>query len=78
MGGRNTWGAVILSLRKAKGIAQRELGKMTARCHVSIGNIETGKNTATMNTLTKIADAFGMKASKIIGMAEDMAEGVDA
>lgn len=54
-------GECIRRAREAKGLSQRQLGKLTGLAHNHIGRIERGKYNVTVDTLAVIANALGVK-----------------
>ena len=58
---RKDVGESIRRAREAKGLSQRQLGKLTGLAHNHIGRIERGKYNVTVDTLAVIANALGVK-----------------
>ena len=55
--------STIAKTRKAKNISQQELSKMTGIIQADISRIENGKSNPTINVITRLADALGMKVT---------------
>lgn len=53
--------AQILSLRKTKGLSQRELAKRSHTSYTHISRLETGVNNPSVETLERVAEAMGMQ-----------------
>lgn len=62
---RQRIGARIAELRKAKGMSQLQLAEAAGLKQPNIARIEAGKYSTTLDVLTKIADALGVKVDFI-------------
>lgn len=60
----------LLRLRRAAGMSQEQLGLEAGVQRNFISLIETGQNQPTINTITRLARALGMKASELVAEAE--------
>ncbi len=67
-------GKVIRELRKKKGMSQEVLSGFAGieRSHLTM--IETGKKSANVETLWRIADALGLRMSQLMAMVEEAGE----
>ncbi len=67
-------GRVIRELRKKKGMSQEVLSGFAGieRSHLTM--IETGKKSANVETLWRIADALGLRMSQLMAMVEEAGE----
>lgn len=67
-------GIVIRRLRQNKGLSQDTLSGLAdiARTHLSM--IETGDKQPNLDTICKIADAFGIKSSELVSAFEKESE----
>jgi transcriptional regulator with XRE-family HTH domain len=63
-------GRVIFKLRMARGLSQEELAFRANITRKAMYNIETGKQSPTLETFMKIADALEMKSSEIMAEIE--------
>lgn len=64
------FGAALRRLRRAAGMSQEQLGLEAGVQRNFISLIETGQNQPTINTITRLARALGMKASELVAEAE--------
>ena len=53
----------VISLRREKHMTQNELAAKCSITQANISNLEKGNSKPTIDTLKKIADAFGMRLS---------------
>ena len=67
-------GRVIRSLRQRRGMSQEVLSGLAelSRSHLSM--IESGRKTANVETLWRIAGALGLRLSELIRLAEEAHE----
>ncbi|WP_020599874.1 helix-turn-helix domain-containing protein [Spirosoma panaciterrae] len=56
-------GQQIREARKAKGLTQKELGEKLGVSESTVNQYESGKQNLTVDTITKIAEALGVKFS---------------
>lgn len=70
-------GKVIRALRREKGLSQEVLSGLAgiARTHLSM--IENGTMKATIDTICKIAQAFDLRPSELLALAEERQENTD-
>lgn len=61
MNERERIGKRIAEIRKSKGLSQAKLAELTGIAPGNIARIETGKYSAGIDLLSKIADALGYK-----------------
>ena len=68
---RKAFGIVISRLRFEKGLTQEEASGLAdiARSHLVM--LENGRKTAKLDTLWRIANAYGIKASELVRLVED-------
>lgn len=64
------FGAALRRLRRAAGMSQEQLGLEAGVQRNFTSLIETGQNQPTINTITRLARALGMKASELVAEAE--------
>jgi transcriptional regulator with XRE-family HTH domain len=60
------FGAALRRLRRAAGMSQEQLGLEAGVQRNFISLIETGQNQPTINTITRLARALGLKASELV------------
>ena len=73
----DTLSLVISGMRKSLGLKQTELTEMSGIAQSSISRIEKGKtDSASLDTIYGISEAFGLKLSEFIGLVEEIAEEV--
>jgi transcriptional regulator with XRE-family HTH domain len=65
-------GLAIVQLRKEQGISQYNLALKANITFRYLSDIENGKRNLSLNILEKIANALGVKVSKILEMVENM------
>ncbi len=65
-------GLAIVQLRKEQGISQYNLAIKANITFRYLSDIENGKRNLSLNILEKIANALGVKVSKILEMVEKM------
>jgi len=65
-------GSTIRKLRTERKKTQDELSGLAGIARSHLAAIESGKNSPTVETLWKIADALNIKPSMILKMVEDM------
>ena len=65
-------GLAIVQLRKEQGISQYNLAIKANITFRYLSDIENGKRNLSLNILEKIANALGVKVSKILEMVENM------
>ena len=63
-------GIVLRKLRLAAGMSQEKLGLESGVQRNFISLIETGQNQPTVTTLFRLADALGIKASRLVADTE--------
>lgn len=66
------FGQVLRKHRLAAGLSQEQLGLESGVQRNFISLIETGQNQPTITTLFKLAQALGIKASKIVAESEKL------
>ena len=74
-------GKVIKALRRKKGLTQDVLSGLAGIGRSHLAMIESGEKNANVDTLWRIADALGIRLSKLIAMVEtelNGAEGIQA
>lgn len=64
-------GRRLLVLRKNKDITQEELGRQIGVGKTTISNYETGYSSPDSDTLTKLADIFGVSTDYLLGRTEE-------
>lgn len=64
------FGAALRRLRRAAGLTQEQLGLESGVQRNFISLIENGQNQPTINTISRLARALGMKASQLVAEAE--------
>lgn len=64
------FGAALRRVRLAAGMTQEQLGLESGVQRNFISLIETGQNQPTINTISRLARALGMKASQLVAEAE--------
>lgn len=75
MGGKQTFhelpfGVALRRVRRAAGLSQEQLGLEAGVQRNFISLVETGQNQPTINTISRLARALGMKASELVAEAE--------
>ena len=65
-------GLAIVQLRKEQGISQYNLAIKANITFRYLSDIENGKRNLSLNILEKIANALGVKVSKILEFVENM------
>ena len=65
-------GKRIRSLRKSKGLTQQELGERADINHKFLGEIERGRQNATVGTLVKIADALSIDIIEVFRISHEI------
>ena len=66
-------GQALRSIRLADGLSQEQLGLESGVQRNFISLIETGQNQPTITTIFKLAGALDVKPSKLVAMAEKLA-----
>lgn len=64
------FGAALRRLRRAAGLTQEQLGLESGVQRNFISLIENGQNQPTINTISRLARALGIKASQLVAEAE--------
>ncbi len=64
------FGAALRRVRLAAGLTQEQLGLESGVQRNFISLIELGQNVPTINTISRLARALGMKASELVAEAE--------
>lgn len=67
-------GRVIRGLRKKRGMSQEVLSGFAGIERSHLAMIETGKKSANVETLWRIADALGLRMSQLMAMVEEAGE----
>lgn len=65
------FGIVISRLRFEKGLTQEEASGLAGISRSHLVMLENGRKNVRLDTLWRIADAYGVKASELIRMVED-------
>lgn len=68
-------GEVIRAERKRVGWSQEELADQTGLNRAYVSDLENGRRTPNLDTLARLANAFGMKLSKLLVAAETRERG---
>lgn len=68
------FGQVLRKHRLAAGMSQEQLGLESGVQRNFISLIETGQNQPTITTIFKLANAMGIKASKLVSESEKLME----
>ena len=63
-------GAVITELRTARRWSQSELGKRSSSSKKFISRVERGRQSPTLPFLVRVAQAFGIRTSRLLALAE--------
>lgn len=58
----------LAELRRAQGITQEALSRMSGVSRVTIARLETQKRSPTLRTLEKLAKALGVTVADIVGV----------
>ena len=58
--------AKLADIRKAKGLSQRRLAKLSGVGHITIARIETGGCDPRLSTVQALAKALEVKISKLV------------
>jgi transcriptional regulator with XRE-family HTH domain len=66
-----TIGPTIKRLRKERKLSSEALGKIAYVSGATIRGIETGKSAGTLNTVSALAKAFGLRTSELVRLAEE-------
>ena len=72
-----TIGLVISRLRIQKGLTQETLSGLSGISRSHLIMLETGRKTARLDTLWRIAEALGIKPSELLRLAENLARDDD-
>lgn len=64
------FGVALRRLRRAAGLTQEQLGLESGVQRNFISLIENGQNQPTINTISRLARALGIKASQLVAEAE--------
>ncbi len=64
------FGIVISRLRVQKQLSQEEVSALSGIARSHLVMLENGRKTAKLDTLWRIADALGIKASELISLVE--------
>jgi transcriptional regulator with XRE-family HTH domain len=64
-------GAAMRSARKERGYSQEAFAHRAGLARANYGAIERGEFNVTVDTIAKIANAFGVSLSELCGRAED-------
>ena len=68
----NNIGENIKTIRKTKGLTQKQLGQLLGVSQAAIGQFKSGKSNLTIDTIKKIADALGVTEWHIMyGMIDE-------
>ena len=70
-----TIGTVLRALRVKKGLSQEQLGFKAGLHRTYVSQLERGLKSPSLNSLGKIAKVLGVKASKIMALAEEGTSG---
>lgn len=65
-------GAVVTELRTSKKWSQRDLGEQIGHTEYYISRIEKGTQSAPLDVIVNIAQAFGLRGSQLLAKAEKM------
>ena len=60
-------GSNIRSIRKQKGLTQKQLGEILGVSQAAVGQFENNKSVPQVKTLEKIANALGVPTSQLLG-----------
>ena len=69
---QEAFGQVLRRYRLAAGLSQEQLGLESGVQRNFISLIETGQNQPTITTIFKLAQAMGIKASKLVAESEKL------
>lgn len=67
--------AAVRALRDARGWTQPQLAERSKLDQPSISRVERGQQGIKLDTLARVADAFGMRLAELLGVAEDVPDG---
>ncbi|MGX8707013.1 MAG: helix-turn-helix domain-containing protein [bacterium] len=67
-------GRTIRELRRRQGMTQEVLSGLAAISRSHLAEIETGRDSANVETLWKIADALGIRLSELVRLMEEAME----
>lgn len=65
-------GAVITELRTSKKWSQRDLGEKIGHTEYYVSRIEKGTQSAPLDVIVNLAQAFGLRGSQLLARAEKM------
>jgi transcriptional regulator with XRE-family HTH domain len=65
-------GAVVTELRTEKKWSQRDLGDQIGHTEYYVSRIEKGTQSAPLDVIVKIAQAFGLRGSQLLAKAEKL------
>ncbi len=68
------FGIVIGRLRVQRGITQEVLSGLAGIARSHLADLENGRKTVRLDTLWRIADALGLKPSRLLALVEKEAE----
>lgn len=63
-------GAAITELRTSQKWSQRDLGEQIGHTEYYVSRIEKGTQSATLDVIVNIAQAFGLTGSQLLALAE--------
>lgn len=71
-------GRILVNLRKNGGIGQDELAEAIGITQSTLSRVERGESALTVDQLAKAARKLGIKASKILDLADDAVDEISA
>lgn len=66
-----TIGEAVKTVRLAKGMTQKQLAELSGTTDISVSRWENGQRDMQVETLMRIADGLGVKASELVGMTQE-------
>ncbi len=72
---RKAFGIVVSRLRAGKGLTQETVSGLAGIARSHLAMLENGRKTVKLDTLWRIADALGVRASELIRLVEEETTG---
>jgi len=70
---KNIFGERVLTLRRQKGLKQKELGEILGLSGKAISTIETGDRKTSIDNLAALAQYFHVSTDYLLGITDDPA-----
>ncbi len=73
MKAEHLFGKRVFSLRKARGLSQKQLGEVLGLSNHAVSMMETGERGTTLEKLVLLAEYFQVSADYLLGITDDPA-----